>query len=208
MSTKSLGPRKCRSRYGNFWLGTFEDGIIRFDPNTGKSFFIKKEKGNPNSLSHDTIYSLYEDKEGALWIGTGGGGLSRYNYEKGGFKHYTVKDGLPNNTVYDILEDDSGCLWMSTNNGLARFDKLKETFTNFGVQDGLQHTEFNSGASFKGRDGVMYFGGINGISRFYPDRIKETSVPPEIVILSLKYRRICNSCVPTSAPTSMFLFIW
>ena len=41
------------------------------------------------------------------------------------FKHYTVKDGLPNNTIYSINQDRNGYLWIATDGGICRFDGSK-----------------------------------------------------------------------------------
>ncbi len=41
------------------------------------------------------------------------------------FKHYTVKDGLPNNTIYSINQDRKGYLWIATDGGICRYDGSK-----------------------------------------------------------------------------------
>jgi len=87
--------------------------------------------------------------------------------------------------IYGILEDDHGNLWLSTNRGLSKFDPQTETFKNYDVKDGLQSNEFNQGAYHKSSSGEMFFGGINGFNAFYPDRIKENSYIPPVVLTSL-----------------------
>ena len=100
----------------------------------------------------------------------------------GKFKRFNKKQGLPNNTVYGILEDKKGMLWMSTNQGILEFDPIGEKVTRtFDVKDGLQSNEFNSRAYHKGKSGLFYFGGINGITYFYPDSIKTNDYRPPIV---------------------------
>ncbi|NIR73207.1 hypothetical protein GWO43_07920, partial [candidate division KSB1 bacterium] len=37
----------------------------------------KNNPDNPNSLSNNNVWSIYEDQSGALWIGTWGGGLNK-----------------------------------------------------------------------------------------------------------------------------------
>ncbi len=116
---------------------------------------------------------------GTLWIGTAGG-LNKFDRQTETFRHYREKDGLPNDLVYGILEDEGGNLWLSTNHGLSKFNSQTETFKNFDVNDGLQSNEFNSFAYHKSNSGEMFFGGINVLNAFYPDRIQENNpyLPP------------------------------
>ena len=107
-----------------------------------------------------------------LWLGTYGAGLSRFSPETGAFRHYhTANSALPSDIVYAIELDGDGRLWLSTNAGLTRFDPQTGTVETFGMEDELQGLEFNSVVSHRARDGELFFGGVNGLNRFYPDRI-------------------------------------
>jgi signal transduction histidine kinase/ligand-binding sensor domain-containing protein len=70
---------------------------------------------DPRSLSSDVILSLYEDRSGVVWIGTFGGGLSKYNHRVNQITHYTTS--LSDSKALAILEDQSGVLWIGTANG-------------------------------------------------------------------------------------------
>ena len=48
----------------------------------------RNDPEDPSSLSDDEITALYQDREGVLWIGTGGGGLDRLDQENERFVHY------------------------------------------------------------------------------------------------------------------------
>ena len=93
-----------------------------------------------------------------------------------------MKEGLPNDVVYGMLEDKSGHLWISTNKGLTRFNPKTFTFLNYDIRDGLQSNEFNFGAYFKGQDGEMFFGGINGFNAFSPDKIRKNPFIPQMMV--------------------------
>ncbi|NOX48621.1 MAG: hypothetical protein GXO89_16765 [Chlorobi bacterium] len=142
--------------------------------------------GDKNSLSNNTIFAIYEDKTGIIWVGTSGGGLNRLNPRTGNIKSYTTKDGLPNNVIYGILEDDAGHLWISSNLGLSKFYKLAEQFVNYDVKDGIQSNEFNLGACYKDNDGIFYFGGMNGYNEFDPLKIIHNPNPPVVVITNFR----------------------
>jgi ligand-binding sensor domain-containing protein/signal transduction histidine kinase len=167
---------------GVLWVGTFDNGLNRFNRETGTFVRYQRNREDPQSLSDNSITAIYQDKRNNLWIATAGGGLNLYRPETNTFQHYTEKDGLPNNVIYGILEDELGRLWLSTNFGLSRFNPQEETFRNYTISDGLQSNEFNIGAYAKGRDGKMYFGGINGLNAFFPSEVKDNTYAPPIIL--------------------------
>ena len=170
---------------GNIWAGTFENGLNKLDRKTGQFTRYRYDPKNKETISNNSILSIYQDRKGNIWVGTGGGGLNLYDQETDSFTYYMEKDGLPNGVVYGILEDSSGHLWMSTNFGISRFDPKTKTFRNFDAGDGLQSNEFNSGAYAKGSNGELYFGGIEGLTVFYPSSIEDSSYLPQITLTSL-----------------------
>lgn len=163
------------------WLGT-TDGLFSFDIAKEKIHDNYSTKPNSNtSLSNNYILSLNNDTANPqkyLWIGTKGGGLNRLNKQTGKFSKFDTKDGLPNNVIYGILTDKEGKLWLSTNKGISKFDPIKTSFQNFNVDDGLQSNEFNRYAFGQTIDGMLFFGGMNGITYFDPQKIKPLSPPP------------------------------
>ena len=180
-------------RSGRLWIGTDGGGLNYFDREKNVFVAYKHDPEDPTSISNNHIYSVHEDAEGILWMGTRGGGLNRFDREKQQFSHYTVKDGLPNATIYAVLADDDGNLWLSTNNGLSKFNLQQETFKNYDISDGLQNNEFNGGAYYKGKDGKLYFGGIEGFNEFLPAEIQDNPIVPPVVITDFK---IANKSVP------------
>lgn len=147
------------------------------------------------------VYSIVHDhtNKKILWLATGCGICKFNKYDDQISKIYTKKDGLPNDLVYGILKDRDGYLWLSTNNGISKFDphpkkkNKKVVIRNFDENDGLQANEFNSGAycKTKSADGTvtMYFGGIEGLSVFQPDKIEiDKETKPPIYFISLKIK--------------------
>lgn len=97
-------------------------------------------------------------------------------------KKYDVRSGLPDDFIYGILEDNRGDLWMSHNKGLSVFNVKSNSFRNYTVKDGLQSNEFNTGAFYKDENGLLYFGGVNGINIIDPDKIAINKNAPKIAI--------------------------
>jgi diguanylate cyclase (GGDEF)-like protein len=112
-------------------------------------------------------------------------GINRFNTKTKKFTNYSTKHGLANNVVYKIEEDNQGFIWLSTNQGLSRMDPKTETFKNYDVGDGLQSNEFNFGASFKSKTGELFFGGINGLNRFFPENITDDIQIPKVIIVNM-----------------------
>jgi len=177
---------------GSLWMGT-SAGLNQFNPQTQQFTHYRHQVSDANSLSHDTVYSLIEDSQGNLWVGTANG-LNRLDKEASTFTRYNTGNGLPNNVIYRIEEDNTGDLWLSTNQGLSRMSPKKEIFRNYDVGDGLQSNEFNGGASFKSKKGELFFGGINGFNRFYPENIIDDTQLPKVLITEML---LLNKPVPT-----------
>lgn len=189
-------------RLKNLWIGT-KGGGVNILPlhmvESGSYDFIsyKHNHKDPQSLSHNDVYCIKQDKQGNVWIGTGSG-LNKIEWNrkqlltdaimKGEieFKVYLEKDGLSNGVVFGILEDRKGNLWLSTNNGLSMFDQNSGKFINYNVNDGLQANEFYHNAYFQDTSNNMYFGGVNGLTVFNADSIKHTPFSVNVIITGLK----------------------
>jgi two-component system, sensor histidine kinase ChiS len=118
--------------------------------------------GVVDGLLASRVYDLLQDRDGNLWLGIEGGGVSRYDGKY--FTNFTSEDGLANNKVYAIEEDREGNLWISTwEDGICRYDG--ERFTNFTVEDGLANNTV--WAIEEDRNGNMWFGTMgSGVSRY------------------------------------------
>ncbi len=101
-----------KSADGYIWLATY-DGLVRFDGLQSKVF---KQVNTPN-LSTNSLFSIYEDSDRTLWIGTNGMGVVKY--EQGNFAVPAFNSQLPNETVTSFAEDKWNRLWIGTRKGLA-----------------------------------------------------------------------------------------
>lgn len=183
-----------QDRAGRIWAGSNGGGLNRV-LGEGRFQRFQHARNQSGSISHDVILCMQEDSRQMFWVGTAYG-LNLFDRETETFRRWTVHEGLPNNVIYAVLEDERGRLWISTNYGIAIFDPFLETFKNFDQRDGLQSNEFNFGSYFKGADGRMYFGGINGFNTFFPRDMQESTFVPGVVLTEL---RIGNQVV---APNS------
>ena len=101
-----------QTRDGYLWLGTF-NGLARFD---GVRFVVFGAHNTPE-LKSSRILTLLEDREGGLWIGTEGGGVTRWH--AGRFSTFTAWEGLAHDIVPYLCEDAQGRVWIGTLAGLS-----------------------------------------------------------------------------------------
>ena len=87
------------------------------------------DPADPHSLSHDMAVSIFEDREGLLWVGTGGGGVNKLDLRPKRFALYQHEPGNPNSLsasdVRAIHEDRYGDLWAGTHGG--GLDRIQRT---------------------------------------------------------------------------------
>ena len=115
----------------NLWICT-ENGLLYFEPETGRSRYFDKRKGLPDNFT----YGLLIDKSENLWIPTNRGlakasiAIDALGLPELTFKNYTVKDGLQSNefNTFGYSEDDYGRFWLSGIGGINMFhpDSIKD----------------------------------------------------------------------------------
>jgi PAS domain S-box-containing protein len=170
---------------GNLWLALIGGGLNYFNPKS--ETFNQHHLINPEtSGSMDRIRSILKTSENTLCLGSEGYGIIQYSISTKEIKLIDENDGLPNNVIYGILQDQENNLWCSSNNGIAKLNLKTYEIESFTINNGLQSNEFNGGAYFKNKAGIMYFGGINGLNEFDPKLIKKSQYKPQIKLTSFK----------------------
>ena len=170
----------------NIWIGTWLDGLFKYDAGKKTIKHYSPQRGNNNSISSNKISSIFEDSKGQIWLGTHSGGLNKMKKDGVSFIHYSTQNGLPNDVVFGILEDDNQFLWISTMKGLVKFNPSTEHFRIYDKSDGIINNQFNWHAYFKNQNGRMYFGGINGFVTFDPNLIEVDTVAMPVKFLAFK----------------------
>ncbi|HEX7348833.1 MAG TPA: EAL domain-containing protein [Rhodanobacteraceae bacterium] len=145
---------------GTLFAGTL-NGLSAITPATGKVQSFREIPGDPHSLAGFTIASLLVDHAGQLWAGSISG-LSRLvslGPRGARFQRYGAKNGLPDDTIDCLLQGADQQIWFSTNLGIGRLDPTSGAVRTFGMADGTQGNEYNSGACRKLANGNLLFGG-------------------------------------------------
>lgn len=110
-----------------------------------------------------------KDAAGNIYLGCNKG-IFKINSEGKILTHLTKTNGLPDECIYAIAHDEKGALWCSSNKGIFKIN-ADNSILQLKKEDGLQENEFNTNVMAKATDGELFFGGVNGISSFYPSAI-------------------------------------
>ncbi|MFA5972241.1 MAG: two-component regulator propeller domain-containing protein [Lentimicrobiaceae bacterium] len=128
-----------QDRKGNIWMGSKGRGVFKlenFGTIKNSQFKITNftyDQNNPYSLNHDNVYSIFEDTNGRIWVGTYGGGLNYIIEEQNETKFINYNNNLKKYPFTDfkrvrfITADFKNNIWVATTNGLIVFN---QNFTN------------------------------------------------------------------------------
>jgi signal transduction histidine kinase/sugar lactone lactonase YvrE len=106
-------------RDGGLWIGTRDRGLIHV--HEGRTDVFAKSDG----LSDDTICSLFEDREGDVWVATTGG-LDRFRELP--VTTISLKERLFSNDTNSVIAATDGSIWVATQDGLAKWKNGQITF--------------------------------------------------------------------------------
>lgn len=145
--------------------------------------YVYQTNNDKTSLSSNYLYPVVKFSDSSLCVGTIGGGLDIITLKQGGKYAANIYGAEYQvfNDVESIQLDDHNNIWMGGRD-LEKFNPITHSVMRFDKNDGLQGNSFKVGASCKGEDGKLYFGGINGLNYFIPDSIKINSIPAKAVL--------------------------
>ncbi len=177
----------------NVWVGTRNNGLFRIDDRTGEVNGWTAHANN-SQLKDNYITSLYQDASNRIWIGTNNGGLQYIDPTELEIRTPAHGLSLSQTTICSIIEDELGRLWVSTSRGLFQFNKERNAFVCYTVQDGLPIDQFNFSSSIQSQSGLLYFGSVNGLIAFAPKSIKTER---NLFYVHLKHLTIDNHIMTT-----------
>lgn len=164
-------------REGVVWVGSRGKGLNKI---TGKNISHVDIGGDI------TVNSMIRDKAGHLWVGTDGQGLLVINKEEEIVQHYTTTDGLLADLITLVNIDNNDNIWIGSNQGLNKFDKLKNRFNAYTEKNGFVGIEAKNNASYRDRQGNLWFGTVNGVMKYNPSFSREDALEPLTHITGLK----------------------
>jgi ligand-binding sensor domain-containing protein/signal transduction histidine kinase len=174
-------------RAGDIWIGTLSGGLDRFERATGTPpgvafTHFRYDVKNSRSLSDNSVWSIYEDQAGTLWIGTRDGGLNQFDRATKTFRHFRRDPNNPRSlsynwvtSIHESRQERDGVLWIGTwGGGLNRFERHTGIFKNYRNDPQNPHSLSSNGVwlIYEDRAGVLWLGTEIGLERF--DRATET----------------------------------
>ena len=144
---------------------------------------------NFNVLKHGTLLrdvqclSFSETGDGTVLIGTNNG-LYEYFRDGRGLKPFPGSGQVRSRSVYGIVVDENNDIWLSTSRGIIMYSRKEGKFINYAHGNGLSANEYILGAAIRFADNRIAFGTNDGITVFYPDEVKNSTIEMDKVYLT------------------------
>lgn len=153
-------------RQQNLWFGLIDNGLIRYEPKSGKYNHYLHDKNNSKSIPGNNINEIFEDSEGTIWIGEWNNGLIRYNRKTDNFttvaNGYTQPNTLTDNRIQAITQNKPGILWIGTEGGITCYNIPKHAFRQYAHEAGNSQSicgnSMQSNAFVFDKDGNLWVG--------------------------------------------------
>ncbi len=188
-------------RAGIMWLGTYAEGLNKYNPSRGMFNHIRFLPGT-NTPFKAHITAITDDSRGLLWTGTFGDGLYSLDMEKGETRNYRQEQSkVHSNSVVCLMEDRENRLWAGTSeDGLALYKPEEDRFIDYShLVDGRIYQMLED------QESHMWLGDRTGLKKVDPDtgEVLDYAFGDNIISLyQLKDGRLCLG----SLKTGFFLF--
>ncbi len=124
---------------GVFYLGTFGNGLIRYNPDddTSRELSFKVMKKEETSIGNDWINNMLYTPTGLLWIAHYQG-ISCYDTRSGRYVRFGDNENLVDGVIaYSLMEDHKGNIWCGTSYGIYVYDAVSGEVAHYSSSDGL-----------------------------------------------------------------------
>jgi signal transduction histidine kinase/AraC-like DNA-binding protein/ligand-binding sensor domain-containing protein/CheY-like chemotaxis protein len=162
----------------SLWLGTFGTGLINISAPASlspKRRVFSNTSDIASSIGSDMVHCLHTDKQGNLWAGTNGGGLSKLSAASWEIERFTAASGLRSDIIESVISDSKGNIWIASSL-ISVLDSAGSPLAHYAQSDGISGS-FVAKACAIGSGGRLFFSSSNGLLSFHPDSI---SHKPEI----------------------------
>jgi len=180
------------------WLCAPGSGLIRYHYLQNKLETVEAVNRVSPSVRH-----LLAD--GPVLLLATDNGLVVYDWEKDKLlRQVSIKANGVSNVCYAVQKDNQGFYWVSTNAGLRKINRHYEVEQVYSTSNGLTFLEYNTGCTSKDANGVLYFGGMGGVTFFNPAALKANTFSPQPVITGIMVNDVSRP-VPAQKPEPLQL---
>ena len=127
---KSAGAKELHlDSQGIIWVAT-QSGLLLLEPLTASTQLLRSDLHYPYSLPNNSVWSIFPDPDGGIWVGTYGGKLAYMTFADNGVDYFKATPGGLNHPIVSCFEEDTeGNLWIGTEGGgINRWDRRDGRF--------------------------------------------------------------------------------
>lgn len=185
----------CEDNSGRLWVGTV-NGLNQLDEKTGR---FKRY------LESETIVSILPGSNGNTWVGSNRG-LYKYDSISGVFESITnPSTGKQFPMPSSITEDNNKNIWFDSHAGITKYNDRQKEASTYGMNAGVNGSNFNIGAAFRDHAGHLYCGDETGYFAFNPEDLAKHSKAPEVLLSEL---RINNKIILPANSSPLQQALW
>tara|TARA_R110000765_G_scaffold115417_2_gene208347 strand:- start:20 stop:3271 length:3252 start_codon:yes stop_codon:yes gene_type:complete len=154
-----------KDKKGRIWIVNYFAGVQVYNPKTKTHQNITLKSEIDGSIIN-SIYQIFEDNQGNIWIGTLNTGLFKLT-ERGdewSSVHYHTKNSISNNFINAIIQDNKNTIWVGTQGGLNKYLPETDSFLSITKSDGLKNDAIKG--IIDDKDKHLWLSTENGIIRY------------------------------------------
>ncbi len=158
------------------WAGS-DSGAFRLDTKTAQF----RQYASPGFVK-----SICVDSKGIVWLG---GEQGLYYFDKAKDEFVLLADynsSVSINNVINVLEDNQKNLWVSASSYLVRVSEDRKKLKKYTDANGIRYSNFFFNDNFTGKDGRIFLGEGSGYYAFYPDKLNDSTIVPQLEFSSFK----------------------
>ena len=168
------------------WVGyNAGNGFSNYSTTSGVFTHFHPLEKDSTSSNAGTITVIAKDHHGALWLGTHGSGIFRFDPEQNTYVHFQQQQGLNSNYINSILPDEKGNLWISTADGINYFNAEKSSIRNVAIDLIFSDNDFAANG-ISGKNGKNYFFCNNEFAEIDPSAYHPDHQFPHLVLSRFK----------------------
>ncbi|MEP6646078.1 MAG: two-component regulator propeller domain-containing protein [Saprospiraceae bacterium] len=181
--TRSFVQTITEDKDGNLWFCSGTKGLTKLNPDTEELLEFRPVEGDTTSLPSGNIQDLDIDQNNMLWLGTD---VALVSFDPTTYqtKSYDRSFGISSDFISSVICGRDKLIWSSTLSGISSFNPVTHQFVNYSAIDGLSNTDYAIRSRYYSRDGIIYFGGKNGVDYFNPSKLRSNPTPPLMCLIA------------------------
>lgn len=176
---------------GRIWIGT-HNGLWLYEPGHRGLRAINHEPQRADSLASNFILGLLSDSKGQLWVSTDKGleRLQKWDGKQARFDHISAQLGMPGKALGgNLLEDSQGRIWSEEGFIFSSTTQNQPSSLRFEALSKAGGKDIGGswiGSFAQSRDGLILFGGSQGVAIITPSEVGVYHYAPPLVATALR----------------------